>query len=363
MGRTLALVGAGLAHLEIVRRLATQPLHDVDVVLFSPHPSSLYADMVPGVIAGHLSAAQARINLWALCQRARVRFFETAVTRLDPHKRHLFTADGEHYHYEVVSLSVGGAASAITVEPGAYVVPARPTLPLLQAIEAREKIAHSQFLTTVVGSGPAAVQIALALAYRWRAAARPITLISDRPLLGFRSAAVSRRLRQALRRLNVELIEGVGVVAATPTHLQLSDGSRQGSHFTILATQYAPPPLLSSSGLTLAPDGRLLVNAALRSASAHNVFAAGECANVAGAGAVESARAAARQGAILWASLTAYFRQRPLPRRTPTHRAVSLLALGERRALLRAGPLAVDGGWLWVAKNRLDLRHVRRYQL
>ena len=66
----LALIGGGHANLEVLRRLAENPIIDLEVALYEPTPSAWSAMMVPGVIAGHYTPAQSRINLWALWSEA-----------------------------------------------------------------------------------------------------------------------------------------------------------------------------------------------------------------------------------------------------------------------------------------------------
>ena len=75
--KAVILIGGGHAHVEVLRQLAVKPSNEFDIALFDPSPSVWYSGMLPGVIAGHYEPAHAKINLWALCQRARVRFFET----------------------------------------------------------------------------------------------------------------------------------------------------------------------------------------------------------------------------------------------------------------------------------------------
>ena len=87
MKRTLALIGGGHAHVEVLRQLALNPPVDADVALFNPSPSVWYSGMLPGVIAGHYTANDAKVNLWALCQQARVRFFETSINSLSAETR------------------------------------------------------------------------------------------------------------------------------------------------------------------------------------------------------------------------------------------------------------------------------------
>ena len=80
MKKAVILVGGGRA-CRVLRQLSLKPSNDFDIALFDLSPSVWYSSMLPGVIAGHYEPSEAKINLWALCQRARVRFFRNA----DPH--------------------------------------------------------------------------------------------------------------------------------------------------------------------------------------------------------------------------------------------------------------------------------------
>ena len=51
--KRLVLLGAGHAHLHVLRDIVRRPPADTRVTLVTPYPLTLYSGMVPGHVAGH----------------------------------------------------------------------------------------------------------------------------------------------------------------------------------------------------------------------------------------------------------------------------------------------------------------------
>jgi selenide, water dikinase len=77
--RQLILLGGGHAHVQVVRAFAASAPNDTAVTLISTHRLTPYSGMLPGLIAGHYTRAEAHIDLAALCEAAGVRFVEQEV--------------------------------------------------------------------------------------------------------------------------------------------------------------------------------------------------------------------------------------------------------------------------------------------
>ena len=60
--RDLVLIGAGHAHLKVLRRLARQPLPCARLTLIARERYTTYSGMLPGVIAGLYRAGAARVG-------------------------------------------------------------------------------------------------------------------------------------------------------------------------------------------------------------------------------------------------------------------------------------------------------------
>lgn len=70
MSKRLLLVGAGHAHLEVLKQLAEHGLSDVDVCLITPSPYQYYSGMFSGFTEGIYTEEDTRVDLRPLAQRA-----------------------------------------------------------------------------------------------------------------------------------------------------------------------------------------------------------------------------------------------------------------------------------------------------
>ena len=362
MKRTLALIGGGHAHVEVLRQLAENPPFDADVALFNPSPSVWYSGMLPGVIAGHYTANDAKVNLWALCQRARVRFFETSVLGLSAENALLEAAHGERHRFDVASLDLGCVSHPIATAPGAYVVTVKPIEPLLAAITEFDSVRASGLIVRVVGGGAAALEVALALAFRWQGVKnRRISIVTATRLLESFPRRVRTLALRACRRDGVEVLENSPVEQIEPTRIRLTNGQKIETQLTVLATGYAPAALLVKTDLARSIDGSAQVLATLQSSNHPHVFAVGDCAHLSGAAVPKSGVYAVRQGPLLAANLLAHLRDQPLAEYQHNPNALMLLSLGRKRAVASRNGLTVGGDWVWRWKDKIDRAWIQKY--
>lgn len=364
MKKTLLLIGGGHAHVEVLRQLALNPPPDADIALFNPSPSVWCSGMLPGVIAGHYQPSEAKINLWALCQRARVRFFETSVLALNASNLELESGIGERHRFDLASLDVGCVSQAIPISPGAYVVTAKPIDPLLAAITEFESVRSASLMVRVIGAGAAAVEVALALAYRWRGSKnRQISIVAETRLLVEYPPRVRALALRACKTHGVAVVENNAVAHIEPTRLRLVGGAQLDTQLTVLATTTAPVALLQKTDLARATDGSLQVNASFQSSNHPHIFAAGDCANISGLTIAKSGVFSVHQGAPLAANLLASMSNSPLVRYRHSPNVLKLLALGDKRAIATRYGLSVAGRWAWRWKDSTDRKWINRYTL
>jgi selenide,water dikinase len=362
--KALVLIGGGHAHVEVLRRLAETPAAESDIALFDPSPSVWYSGMLPGVIAGHYQPSEAKINLWALCQRARVRFFETSVLAIHGDNQRIESGFGERHRFDFASVDVGSVSKTLPTSPGAYVVAVKPIEPLLAAIHEFESVRSSALMVRVVGGGAAALEVALALAWRWRDSRnRRVSIVSAVQLMHGFPPRVRRLAIAACRRHAVEVIENAPVEQIEPTRLRLGNGGSVDTQLTVLATGYSPAPLLAKAALTRSSDGSISVNEHLQDPKHPNVFAAGDCASVGGFALPKSGVYAVRQGPLLATNLLAALKNEPLQTYKHDPNALNLLSLGDKRAIATRNGLAISGGWVWRWKDSIDRKWMRKYAL
>ena len=364
MKKTLLLIGGGQAHVEVLRQLALNPPAEADVALFNPSPSVLYSGMLPGVIAHHYEAAEAKINLWALCQRARVRFFETSVLALNATNKVLESGIGERHRFDYASFDVGGVSQAIPTSPGAYVVTVKPADSLLAAINEFESVRSASLMVRIVGNGAAALEVALALAFRWRESTnRRIAIVAaTRLMVGYPPRVRSLALR-ACKKLGVAVLEGKTVERIEPTRLRLFGGELIDTQLTVLATGFSPVALVQKTDLERTTNGSIHVNVNLQSSNHPHIFAAGDCAQIADLLMPKSNVFSVPQGATLTTNLLATMTNAPLApyRHAPT--VLDMLSLGDKRAIATRGGLSTAGGWAWRWKDSGNRKWINRYTL
>jgi selenide, water dikinase len=389
--RRLLLVGGGHSHLPVLAAVRDWP-SSIEVTLVSPDALTAYSGMVPGVIAGHYPAAACLIDVQRLAQSSNVRFIAASAVALDPGQRRVTLDNGSVLDYDLLSIDVGatprvpdamreiiatGVCGALTVAP------CKP-FPLL--IERFERFVSEQQRRAapidlcVVGAGIAGIEIALALASRFRGEppARVRLLAGDERLLPVGPRRIGRALERACADAGVEVLARTRIMAIEPPGvLVAADGRRISAQLALVATGASAPAWLAGSGLAIDDAGFVSVGATLASRSHQDVFAAGDCASVLEHPRPKAGVYAVRQGPPLAHNLLRALRGEPLQPFAPQRSALALVALGPQRAIAIRNGVAIGGAAsapmlgarisdllarrLWVWKDRIDRTFVTRY--
>jgi len=352
--KRLVLLGAGHAHLHVLRSLAGEALASAEVTLVSPHPALVYSGMVPGCVAGHYAAAECRIAIAPLAARAGVRFVQRAAIAVRARERRIELVDGSHLSYDVLSLDIGAVmdrdAIAGAREHALFVRPIEDLESWWQALLVQAP--RTPASVVIVGGGAAGFELALAMQHRLGAQTR-LCIVAGGPLLANHAAGVRRLATRALTHAGIELLERT-CASVDALGVVLADGRRVAGDAMVMAIGASAPAWLRGSGLALDADGFVATGPTLQSTSHAEVFAAGDVASRADAPRPRSGVYAVRAGPPLALNLRRFFAGAALRRYRPQRRALNLLACGERRAILSWGPLAAEGRWAWRWKDRID---------
>ncbi len=354
----LVLLGAGHAHVEVLRRFALRPEPGVRLTLIGREPETPYTGMLPGLIRGEYAFDDAHIDLAPLAAGAGARLILAEATGIDLAERRVAVAGRPAVPFDLLSIDVGGEP-AMPQSAGVAVKPIGRFLARLSALEAE---LQQSARIAVVGGGAGGTELALALARRYGDRAR-IVLVCDttEPLAAAPSYARSVA-RTALVNAGIELACGVRAGAWSDGRLALSDGSFLEVAAALWATGVVGPAFLAASGLACDAAGCVQVDATLRSVSHGFVFAAGDCASVAGNPRPKAGVWAVRAGPKLADNLRRAVHGRPLRRWRPQAQALAILGLGDGRALAWRNGVAVAGRPVWRWKDWIDRRWMRMYQ-
>jgi selenide,water dikinase len=360
--RNLLLVGGGHSHIEVVRRFGMAPPAGCAVMLASPGRHATYSGMLPGLIAGHYRFEDCHIDLEQLCRKAGVAFTLDEIVALDLVRAR---ARGRHgdYPFDLLSLDVGSIPGMAAV-PGAaeHAVPARPAAALLAAWQ---RMLAAPRAIAIVGGGAGGVELALAMHHRIEreGAAPDISIVTDTPeVLPSHPPAARRALARILGERGIAVHASSRAVRVERGTLHFDNGRRLAADHVVWATTAAAPAWLAESGLAVDDDGFVAVDETLRSITHACVFAAGDCAAVAGHPRAKSGVHAVRQGPRLAENLARALRGKALLRHKPQRHALALISTGRRHAVAAWNGIAFGGGWVWRWKDRIDRRFVATYR-
>ena len=93
-GPVIVLVGAGHAHVEVLRSFAVEPAPGVSIVLVTRTRFTPYSGMLPGFVAGLYGFEEAHVDAQRLAAAAGAQFIEGTVVGLDLAARQVHCADG-----------------------------------------------------------------------------------------------------------------------------------------------------------------------------------------------------------------------------------------------------------------------------
>lgn len=367
--KRLVLLGAGHAHLHVLKAVGDALDPAISVTLVSPVDRVLYSGMVPGWVAGHYRLDECAIELPPLTRHARALVVRSAATLVNPAMREVICANGEIVPYDVLSIDVG----SVPLAGGARGIPAHAVVvrPLERFVAGWEQV-HARAVgegldaISIVGGGAAGIELAFAMDSRLRgelgARAPHVRVLTDTPafLPGLPAAARGRLLQRARRR-NIGLHAASPVAEVGPGYLRLRDGIEFATDATFWVAGPAPHDFLRASGLATDARGFLAVDAHLRSTSHPEVFGAGDCATRVGDPHAKAGVFAVRAGPALAANLAATLRGGATAAHRSPARHLALISCGDRHAVGVYGPLTFAGGWVWRWKDRIDRAFVARY--
>jgi len=354
----IVLLGAGTAHLGLLRRFARRPQSGARLTLVAPEPEVPFAGLLAALIRGDCTMSDACIDLARLTVAAGARLILAEATAIDLAGRSLELAGRPPMPFGLLSVDLAGESAL--PDARADCIPVSPPGRFLAQLPTLEAALPDGARVAIVGGGSAGIELALALARRFRGRLR-LVLVSETPEPPAAAPPGARRaVRAALVDAGVELASAVLAGALTDGRLALSDGSFLPTDAALWAGGTRAPGVLADSGLACDAAGRVLVDARQRSVSHPWVFAAGDC-----AAQPLGYPSGAWAGSLLAATLRRAARGRKLGRFAhrwrPPLDMPTMLDLGGGRATAWGNGLAVSGETVWRGKDWLDRRRVRAY--
>ncbi|TDR57350.1 NADH dehydrogenase FAD-containing subunit [Halomonas ventosae] len=370
----LLLVGAGHAHLHLIRHRHRIP--GAEVTLVDPG-SFWYSGRATGMLGAGHTAAEDRLDPTRLASHFGARALRGRLAQLDPQARIARLEDGREFDFSLLSLNLGSRTPCPARRtPGPQVWAVKP-IPRLLALRHRLEQEFSRGLSprlVVVGGGPSGVEVACQLRQLARRhGARPEILLVSRGqqlLAGAPAGAVRWLMRQLDRReirvgfgLDVTGHAAGGVTFATEANAWGEDSLQWlPADHVVHATGLAPPEVVERLGLPLIPGRGLAVEATLQSPGHPDIFAAGDCAAMLHHELPRLRIHGIRQAPVLLDNLAARLAGGPLTPYVPQRLSLAILDLGAGQGLAIRGRRWWGGRLALAFKRRLDRRFLRQFR-
>jgi len=364
--KRLVLLGAGHAHLIVLREFAQSPPPDTELVVISPSRWQYYSGMLPGWIAGHYKLDQCRIEVAPQVSAAGGELILDRAVALDAEARQIHLDNGRQVDYDWLSIDIGSGSNLADLK--GYDDPLISVKPI-DRFQAQWREFEEQCQTTgaghlvVVGGGAAGVELAMAAAnvvrHNHEGGGRVSLIAGDGgPLPGF-NALMRRLAGRKLVRRRVTVIEQRAAVL--DGKLQLADGTRLKAGPVLAATGAAAEPFLKDSGLAVDDEGFVRVSACHQSLSHPNVFAVGDTCSREDGALNRSGVHAVKAGPVLADNLRSALGNGALKPFRPRRYSLYLLACGDQTAIGSYGPLTFSGRWVWRLKDRIDRKFIEGF--
>ena len=367
--KDLVLVGAGHAHVAVLRRFGMKKLDGVRLTLITREVDTPYSGMLPGFVAGRYTFDQAHIDTGPLARFAGARLYQDEAVGLDLAARTVLCRDRPPVPYDLLSLDIGSRPNTGGV-PGAaeHAIPVKPIdgfLVRFEALRRRVVEGRSQHVL-LVGGGAGGVELLLSLERRLRhdapACALRFSLVTgSADILPAFPPAFRARFRSILQKRGVAVHAGARVTAVERGRVVLDGRGPLACDEVLWTTEAAPASWLADTGLALDGHGFMRVGASLRAAGRDDVFAAGDMVAFDPAPIARSGIYAVRAGPVLAANLRAALTgARPTSYR-PQRNALYIVSTGEPYAVMTRNGLVTEGAWAWRLKDWIDRRFMDRF--
>lgn len=374
--RELVLVGAGHAHVQVLRRFMMDPPDGVRVTVVVDRPEAAYSGMVPGFVARDYEASELEIDAVPLARRAGAAVVLAPALRVDARARRIELPGRPALPYDVASLNVGSSVRGLYLPGvGDHALATRPIRRLVDTLDAhvaraRDASGGRALRVVVVGAGAAGVELAFTLSHRLgcHGVAHETTLVAAAPeILPGQPARVGARLARLAGARGIRIRTGLDVRSVEKDCIRTEGaGGAEAipADLVLWATGAAPPELIAASGLPASEAGYVRVRDTLQVVGHDELFAVGDCALLEDHAWMPRAGVhAVREGPVLERNLRAQLAGRPLRRHRPQRDFLTLLNLGGGRAFGAKWGRSFEGTAVFRLKDWIDRRFMRRFQV
>jgi NADH dehydrogenase FAD-containing subunit len=365
MGKHLVIVGAGHAHLTVLKNLAMFINAGHRVTVVSSSSRHYYSGMGPGMLSGIYRPEEIRFDVKKMSEDRGAAFIEDIVVKIRPREKKIDLHCGNEISYDVLSLNTGSYVPATESLPGdESIFTVKPIEKLLLARRRIiEDLKHKDLRITVVGGGPTGVEVAgnLERLAKSESGRCRITLVAGTRLLSEFKNSVRKHTLKSLTSRHIQVIEGARVTAVKDCAAELSNGDVLENDYVFMAVGVKPSALFLDSGLPTGQDGGMLVNKFLQSVAYPELFGGGDCVSFEPRPLAKVGVYAVRQNPILLHNLLSTLNGGALQEFIPQDTFLLALNMGDGTAVVRWHALVWGGTLGFALKDYIDRKFIKKF--
>jgi len=170
--KDVVLIGAGHAHVAVLRMFGMAPLPGARFTLITREVHSPYSGMLPGLIAGHYRFDDAHIDTAPLARFAGARLYQDEAIGLDLANRRVICRNRPPVPYDLLSIDIGSTPNTAQISGAVeHAIPVKPIdgfLARFMAMKQRVLARKGGARIAVIGGGAGGVELMLSVAHRLR---------------------------------------------------------------------------------------------------------------------------------------------------------------------------------------------------
>jgi NADH dehydrogenase FAD-containing subunit len=360
----LILVGAGHAHLHILKKMVFAPLANTKVTLITPTPANSEGCVIERFLHPNEQQKPLRNEWINLVRRAKAHWVDDVVIRINTNQKMLFTKKGLQLPYDALSMNIGAKAAYPDV-PGLkeHAFQIRQNALASFQINALLK-AHT---CAVVGTSAFAFDFALSLRDRRQREGieGPVYLVSSGGMMPevFDAAKRSKLEKWLMKRgvvpVTTSAVKQVSAYANEEKTIYFEDGKSIDVSAVAWVAERAAHPILTESRLKVDAHGFIMAGPTLQMVDCDSIFATGACKTFIGAPSMDRTGLFVRQEAnVLWSNLQQYlnpsFMKSKMKVFVPHRNRFAVLNAGFRQTVLLYQDWVFAGGWCWWFKEQFS---------
>lgn len=360
MTRRLLLVGAGHAHLEVLRQLKEESMNDIDICLISPSDYQYYSGMFSGFTEGIYTKEETRVNIRKLAKETGVHFIKKMAKKVLPSHHKLICMDGSVYPFDVISFDIG--SESLPKEFSNTV--ARSIKPNYNFIDHIEEIRQTS-QPLIVGGGAAGTELALSIqAYKEKHRLQgQVRLVTSETILPGSPSWVSSKMKSLLLKKGIQVWENERVEEIEDHYIKTDFGNKIRHTGVLWLGGALADPIFQRSRLEVDSHGFAMVRSTLQFENYDYIFGAGDCVTMSDHPELpKSGVYAVKQGPILFENLKNYMTAQTLIDYSPQKTAMYILSTGRKKGFLIYGPLVNHSHRAWKVKNKIDREFMEKYK-